>query len=475
MACMLMQSGFSASADEFVIGPVYSDYTLTLEPGQRTDILGPFWRNERTLEKRTRAFHPILSYEKHHDGEFAEFDVLFPLMGYHQFGGATRYHLFHLLSYTHYKLDDEPEHDRKITVMPFFFHKRSEEPDESYTALFPIYGTLKHRMLRKEMKWVLWPVYLQTEKSDFTTYNYFYPFLHYRTGDHVKGWQFWPIYGQERRDAYTRLNNWDEEEIVPGHVKHFALSPFFLNERRGIGSDNPVHELSVLPFYSMETSPLRSRHSYLWPFFNFVDDREQGYKEQSYLWPFILFARGPGRHETRVLPFYNNLESAGKKRKSILWPLWTRTTIIKHPLQLERNRLLYLLYSDRHQTNLDTGDEWRHRDLWPLYTWRRDPNGTTELQILAPFEPLRFDHPGVARNWSPLWTLWRSEFNAETLTKSRSLLWNTYRESKSSTEKKVSLLFGLFQYHSTPEQRRWRVFFIPFGRDNSNQNQAVEN
>ena len=461
---LVFAASFCEADDEFVAGPIYSDYSLTLEPGRQTNMMGPFWQDARTDEKRVWAINPILSYEKHEEGGFEEFDILFPLAGYHQIGGARRYHLFHLLNYTTSDLDPGEEHDRKITFFPFFFHKRSIDPDENYTGLLPFYGTVKDRLLRKEVKWAMWPLYIRSDKADFRTYNYLYPIFHYRTGEHIKGWQVWPVVGSERREPSTRLDQWGEEFIVPGHTSHFAIWPIYSNVRGGIGTTNTTHQLNVLPFYSKDTSPARSRHTYLWPFFNFKTDRAQDFQQVDVPWPLVTFARGEGKHESRVLPFYNRLSMPGKEREVYMWPLWMKNRIVKDPLEMERLRILFFLYSDRRQTNLDTGDEWRYRDLWPFFTWRRDPAGNTSLQLLALWEPLSFNHPGIARNYSNLWSIWRTRYNAETSTRSHSLLWNTYRRSVSPTEKKVSLLFGLFQYHSTPEQTRWRVFYIPFGR-----------
>jgi hypothetical protein len=70
----------------------------------------------------------------------------------------------------------------------------------------------------------------------------------------------------------------------------------------------------------------------------------------------------------------------------------------------------------------------------------------------------------VERNWSPLWSVWRSEHNPTTGAASQSFLWNLYRRDTTGTTRKCSLLFGLFQYSSAAEGRRLRLFYIPFGK-----------
>jgi hypothetical protein len=114
--------------------------------------------------------------------------------------------------------------------------------------------------------------------------------------------------------------------------------------------------------------------------------------------------------------------------------------------------------------NTETGGSRRRRDLWPLFTFIRDPDGRSRLQILTFLEPFLPNNPSVDRNLSPLWSLWRSEKNARNGATSQSLLWNLYRRDATPQNKNCSLLFGLFQYQSRPDGKRWRVFYIPFGK-----------
>jgi hypothetical protein len=82
------------------------------------------------------------------------------------------------------------------------------------------------------------------------------------------------------------------------------------------------------------------------------------------------------------------------------------------------------------------------------------------LQVLAPIEPVVPDNRGIERNWSPLWSLWRAQHNPQTRASSHSLLWNLYRDEAAPGHKKVSLLFGLFQYQSDGGNRRTKLFYL---------------
>jgi hypothetical protein len=98
--------------------------------------------------------------------------------------------------------------------------------------------------------------------------------------------------------------------------------------------------------------------------------------------------------------------------------------------------------------------------MWPFFTWHRDFNGNQRLQIFAPIEPAVPENPGVERNWSPLWSLWRAETNPKAGAASQSLLWNLYRRETAPAHKKVSLLFGLFQYQCDGDSKRTKLFYL---------------
>jgi hypothetical protein len=99
--------------------------------------------------------------------------------------------------------------------------------------------------------------------------------------------------------------------------------------------------------------------------------------------------------------------------------------------------------------------------MWPFFIWHRDARGDQRLQILAPLEPVLPEQPGLERNWSPLWSLWRAETNATNGCQSRSFLWNLYRSDTTPAVKKCSLLFGLFQYSRDGETEKLRCFYGP--------------
>jgi hypothetical protein len=317
--------------------------------------------------------------------------------------------------------------------------------------------------MRDDIRFVLFPVYSETRKRDVVTDNYLYPIFHFRHGDKLEGWQVWPLAGHETKDVTYQTNLTGEAEIIGGHANWFVLWPFCLDNHTGLGTTNPAVEFSSLPFYDRLRSPARDSTTYLWPFFNFVDDRENKYREKDLPWPLIEFARGKGEVNNRVWPFYGRGHDDVLEDDFWAWPVYLHRHLVSTPLDRERTRICFFLYSDKVEKNLETHKTARRVDLLPLFTWRRDFSGDRRLQILAPIEPFLPASEGVERNWSPLWSLWRAEVNGKTGASSESLLWNFYRHEAKAGEEKCSLCFGLFQYQSGMEGWRLKLFHIPAG------------
>jgi hypothetical protein len=464
---------------------LYHEFRLTLVPGERTEALGPLWSCERqwaptmgrgkaaasggpaktgtTNGQSTFTLAPLFSRSVEPDLDTTSFDFLYPLLTYDRFGGEYRFQFFQLLSLAGSQSQSGLPAER-FTLFPLYFQQRSREPGRNYTALLPFYGRLQNRLFRDEVKFVLYPAYVQTRKQDVVTDNYLAPFFHLRHGEGLSGWQFWPLLGREHKEVTTRTNGFGETEIVGGHDKFFALWPLYFRDKLGLGTTNPVSQRALLPLFAQLRSPLRDSATYLFPLgLTLTDDRERRYHEVGAPWPLVVFARGEGKTMNRVWPLFSQAHSATLESDFYLWPLYKSSRIHSAPLARERTRILLFLYSELTERNTETGRALQRTDLWPLFTARRDLGGNERLQLLAPLEPFLPNNGSIERNYSPLWSLWRSEKNARTGAASQSFLWNLYRRETTPQTKKCSLLFGLIQYQSGPEGARWRVFYVPCG------------
>jgi hypothetical protein len=471
LACLVPSADVRGA--DWNAGPLYDEFELTLGTGFRREAAGPFFYFQEKETEQTWAIPPLIGRWTDSSTDSEEFDFLYPLLSYDRFGTEHRWHFFQLLSFSGGQNQDNTG-AKRFTIFPFYFQQRSLDPELNYTALFPIYGHLKNRLLRDEIHFVLFPLYAQTRKRDVVTDNYLYPFYHVRRGNGLKGWQLLPFAGHERKEITSRTNNWGDVELVPGHETRFVLWPFYLSGLRGIGTENPVKQEALLPFYSLERSPARDSTTVLWPFLTYVDDRARQYTEWQTPWPLVVFARGEGKTTSRIFPFFSRARTATHQSDFYLWPIYKFNRLHSDPLDRQRTRILLFLYSDTIQKNTATGAFQRRRDFWPLYSHRRDYDGSTRLQVLAILEPILPTNKSIERDYSHLWSLWRSERNAKTGAASQSLLWNLYRRDITPESRKGSLLFGLFQYESEPGGKRARLFYVPFGGRGAPDRAAVE-
>jgi hypothetical protein len=454
---------FCASAfaeDDFYAGPLFDRHPLTLDIGRRIEAAGPFFYCQERDSEKTWAVPPLFSHDADPAVESREDDFIYPLLTYERFGREYRWQFIQLFSASGGREPDDSSKDR-VTIFPIYFQQRSPEPDESYTAFFPLYGHLKDRLFRDDIFFVMFPLYSETRKRDVITDNYLYPIFDLRHGTGLHGWQVWPLVGAEHKDVTSVTNGFGETETIGGHDSFFALWPIHFWQNNGIGTDDPEKFRADLPLYDYLRSPKRDSTAVLWPFFAWIDDRENKYREWQGPWPFVVVARGTGKTTTRVFPLFSRAHNDTLENDFYLWPIYIFNHIHADPLDQKRTRILFYLFQNVTEKNTATGHERQRVDLWPLFTWHRDFNGSTRLQILAPVETALPNNRGVERNWSPLWSLWRAEANPTTGASSRSFLWNLYRRDTTSDSKKCSLLFGLFQYQSDVETRKFQLFFIP--------------
>jgi hypothetical protein len=247
----------------------------------------------------------------------------------------------------------------------------------------------------------------------------------------------------------------------------------YLNDKTGIGTTNPAYQVSSLPAFSILRSPMRDSTTIIWPFFSHIDDRDKKYREWDAPWPLIEFARGEGKTTSRVWPFFSQSHNASLESDFYMWPIYKYNRGQYETLDRQRTRIIFFLYSHIIDKNKETGRARQRKDLWPLFLWKKDFNGDRRLQLIAPLEVFVPGSHKIERDYSPIWSIWRSEYSPQRAASSQSLLWNLYRHQTSPESKKCSLLFGLFQYQSGSDGKRVRLFYIPLENTKAEKRSAM--
>jgi hypothetical protein len=438
---------------------------LQAEPSQVpvTTTLGPFYSKTVGETTKVTILPPFYSSLKEPRIEHTEWDFLYPLVSSDRYGREHRLHFFQLLSFSGASQDTDDS--ETTTVFPFYFRKDSPDESQNYRALFPFYGTVKNRLLRDQVKVVMFPLFVQTKKRDVTTDNYMIPFFHLRRGNELRGWQVWPLGGWETKNPTTKTNVVGGTSLVGGHRKLSIAWPFYFHDKTDLGTPDPKDHQALLPLFSSFKSPQRDSFTAPWPIgVTVTNDREKQYRELGIPWPFIVFARGEGKTVNRVWPFFGHAANPSLASQFYLWPMFRGQQLETDYAIIKQKRWGFFLYVDKTETQKKDQSFSRRRDLWPLFTWRTTSEGDKEMQFLAIAEPFFPVNETIARHYSPMWALWRSTVSSETGHRSTSFLWNLYRREATKKEVKGSALFGLVRWNRSEQGRSFKLFGINLNR-----------
>ena len=456
LATELKDDGFAPIA----AGPLFDRFPLTLLPGTRTEAFGPFYYRVETPKATIVGVPPFFSIvdSPYHDAR--DVAILPPLLSYHRYGTQYTLMVTPLLNFFGGNYQNEVTRDRTL-LFPFYFRQKSNNPDLRYVAVFPVYGTVKGIFQRTKARWIMAPIFVESWKRDVHTRNFLYPIFHLREGNGLKGWQFWPFAGAETKSLTQRTNDFGEVIPVPGHEKLFIMWPFYFREELGLGTSNRASFRGYWPAYTALKSEARNTYSAFFSLYSYTDDRVQKYRQWGFPWPIWVKARGEGKHITRIIPFYNYGSNNLIVSRSYMWPAYIKRTLDTGPALVTRTRVMLYLWSEVKEEVKATGEIRRRQNSWPLFTRQEDAEGSYRLQVFAPLEPMLPAGEVVERVFSPLWSVWRSQYNATNHAASESFLWNLYRHDRTPDLTRWSLLWGLFQGRQTKDQETLRVFFIP--------------
>jgi len=448
-------------ASSFTIWPLIDYRKNPKEKSSRLSLLGPLISFDHKGDDEITALRPIFYNESNDSFGSSSTRYLYPLSSSENTPETSRFELLHILQKDVFRKDETTAAESSFMLFPFIISGESKKYGP-YTSIFPLYGDIYERFFKDEYHYVLFPLYSRTVKKGTTNYNLLYPFFTVTTGDKESGFSFWPLYGHTAKEGV--------------YSSTFALWPIYLNEQKGLDTDNPSTRFNLFPLYSSFESSQVSTKTWLWPFFGYSTDNRKNEEELDYLWPIWLTIRGEKRNITKFLPFYSEELSADSSKNWYLWPLYRTDSIQSSVYRQERQRLLYFLFSDRVESWAVDDKSRRRTALWPLFVYKRDADDNMSITLPAPVEPI-LDRDGIEKNWAPLWRLYSHQWNSSG-DSTLSIIWNLYWHEKSgddlawelfplvqyrSTKQATELQFlkGLVKYREQPGSSRLSLFWLP--------------
>jgi hypothetical protein len=495
-------------------------------PGEKstTHVLWPFWSSSRSGNQRSFALRPIVASDSRPG--YKRVSVLWPLATYTRRGDNKTLKVFPLFMYKRRVRSSGPEQevDTDWWLFPVLFGGHDTK-EGGYFAVFPLGGTLKGQLGKKQISFVLWPLWMKTRDKHYDAANVMWPFMSYWKGKDQSGRRLWPFFGANRRE-----NRFD---------RRFYVWPFVSRWKAGLDTKRPGDALFVFPFYghtrnyykhdSGERELYLKKTTVLFPLFHHVwrkrvgKDKRRNLEEVQAPWPFLGYERGDGLIVRKLWPIWGERKTNDLRHRFFMWPLYRRS--MQHFEEEERRWLnLGLLFSTRvdrwvevdgrrypppwpegfkeipdpriplgiHKPWVTRTGEIRSRrwvQLWPLFHYRRTENNEKQFQLLS-LLPKRAQ--GRAETlWRPFYTLYRYERD-KTGQKRESFLFGLIRHTRrpyglaepgmryvniagivsynrrARTSKKWSLLGGLIGYERVgtgkDARRAYRFLWAPFGR-----------
>src|SRR5688572_25126436 len=238
------------------------------QAGENWTAAGPFLFRKPAADAEgntASGFRPFWVQLHNPQGGFRAGYFLYPLFSYTVDENTYRWSVFELIR----------RWDRRATataptsifdqrgefeVFPFWFSRQSGDPELSYRALFPIYGTVKNKLGFERLSWTLFPFYVENEKRGAVTTSTPWPFIRVTRGA-AQGWGVWPLFNYVERPGVSRHETY--------------LWPLGFNATRYPTPDDPPgtpprRDIGALPFYARNTGPGYINEDFLWPFFGYT-------------------------------------------------------------------------------------------------------------------------------------------------------------------------------------------------------------
>ncbi len=441
---------------------------------------GPFLFRKPAAEAEggtVSGFRPFWVQQHNAQGEFRAGYFLYPLLSYRVDETTFQWSFFELIRRWG-RRGGAPapvsalEQRDEFEVFPFWFSRTAGDPEMSYRALFPIYGTVKGKLTFERLSWTLFPLYVENERRGATTSYVLWPVFR-RTQGTAQGWGVWPLYTYAERLGVSRHESF--------------LWPFGFNSTRQPSPDDPPgtpprRDVGVLPFYSRNTGPGFINEDYAWPFFGYTERTlPKVYRETRYLWPLFMQGRGDQRYVNRWAPFYSHSVAKGYDKTWLGWPLlryaeWTDGAVAR-----QRTQFLYFIYwkEEQRRAGRPDGSAASLTHFWPLLSHWENGAGRRQWQFPSPLEVFFPGNEKVRLTWSPFFTLARHDQRAPGDHRT-SLLWNavTWERraaedrsefhlgpllgvTRQATDKRIAIGSGLFGFRRTAD-KGWRMFWLDF-------------
>lgn len=400
------------------------------------------------------AFRPLASRERLDDGSTLS-RFLVPLGTERETSDESVTQLLPVSRFSK-RRTEEGEVEWRFFGLPAIFWSKDTKGD-TWRAIFPLGGRIRDSFTYDSLSFVLWPLYMRTEREGRVSHHVLWPLFVYSTKPGLKkSYRLFPFYGVTHSDFYTR---------------RFWLWPLFHTQENLHGNARDEGDLeqrwSVWPLYSYGRRGSYRAVSAPWPFVGWAHDPESGFWAWDGPWPLVRIQR-PGTEtdvatRTRFWPFYSHYRGDELDSTWLPWPFVNlRTETYRNGSR--ESEFVLPFWQSWEKVDADQQPLASFSKLWPLYqVYRSGESGRSALPALNPLwhTPVLDDHYAFlyelyTRDWTPAgvrersWGgLWRRERDATERRSYVAGLWARRVYARDGARhSETSLLFGLVRWRS---------------------------
>jgi len=440
-------------------GPIASKMP-DADGNERFRAAGPFWEKAESPDgKRLQAFpRPLFARAVDPAADRASWDCLWPLSSGKIFGAQKSWRFINSFFFDRDRAD--PLSQYHFWFLPVWFHGRDENRVR-YAALFPLGGEIRDILWKDRIRFVLWPLWVQSQVNDVHTTDILWPIISRTTtpDHHLEQFRIFPFYSVARNARqYVKRSVlwpiWTHVRYTHPKAKGTAWILFPLYGRVNLNSQQGW--MFLPPFFQHVRSEKMTRTYFPWPFYQ----RETGYRERLYLWPFYGY-RKDGVLERRfwAWPFIVNEQNLWGRKRIERWsviPFFNNVTYSTIPLPEKGGLKQAAADAERAAAEGRLKISGQKTKLWPLYSRQYNLDDASYRFRFPDLWPGAHPPP-VERSWAPLWTLW--DYRAKGEKSDLDILWGLYRGTRREGGARAFSLFPLWRHERTAgdSARRWSV------------------
>jgi len=434
----------AAYSGEINLGPLYNS-SINSDYEREFSALGPFITYKKSEEHSEYGFRPFYHKTVKKRGDVKELEFIYPLTSYKKKENFSWFqYQFFLLVYNT-ETTKSGYKNKEINFFPFVFYNNEEDTNNNYLALFPLYGDMKNKFGKDDIRFFLFPLYMKTDVNDEITTSVMWPFISSYSGQ-LEGGRFWPIAGKR-----TDNNKKGYHE--------FLFWPVYVKREREFYGDK-FYIKSIFPIYSDAYFHGVSNRGYFWPFIQHTVNHNNGNERWDVPWPIFNITRGGTDYQKRLFPFYSRARrNENDEDGYILWPIYRYKNVDLESHRRYKKSFFLIFYKDVRQEPIVEGFKPKRKiDFWPLFTYTKDGAGRKNFHIFTVFEPFIHSNDRLYRNYASFWRIFVWEKTEDNVTRS-SFLWNLV----SSYSDEDSFVFDirpvipLFNYSRYEVNKSWNI------------------